>query len=96
MRLTAIAAIVLCLSGGLVRAEPPPVSRAWVQMTGEGAEARLITDASACPAITIDGQARAMQMRAAASEAFPVTVCRAPLPAGAKQAATPAGHGLSR
>ena len=87
MRLTVIAAIALCLSGGLARAQSPPGPRAWVQMTGEGAESRLITDAPACPAITIDGQTLPMQLRAAPSDAFPVRVCRAPLPAGAKQVA---------
>ena len=87
MRLTLFAAIALCLCAGAVCAQTPPGRRAWVEMTGQGAEARLVTDAAACPQITIDGRDVPMQLRAGPSAAFPVTLCRAPLPADAKQAA---------
>ena len=65
------------------------------------AQARVITDAGACPAISIDGRKRSMRLRAPAgqmaqrttlSEAklskpadFPVTTCEARLPKGARR-----------
>lgn len=52
---------------------------AWVQMTAGGAEARLVTDAGTCPAITVDGATRPMTQRAGPSIAFPDRVCAAVL-----------------
>jgi hypothetical protein len=65
------------------------------------AEARVITDAPACPPIVIDGRARPMRLRAPAGvmpqrptvsdpslskpAAFPVLACEALLPAGARR-----------
>ena len=59
----------------------------WVEFGERGiAEARVITDGPACPAILIDGVAGIMTERAAPSEAFPVRVCTAALPLGVKSA----------
>jgi len=73
------------------------------------ATARVETDAPACPAIRIDGHARRMQLRAGPAElplratastpalskpsAFPVRVCEASLPRGARRIAV-AGRAL--
>jgi hypothetical protein len=79
-----------------------PGSSAFVVLgeKGEGV-ARVITPASACPAIMIDGRAHAMKLRAGASvepqrptrstpalskpSAFPVAVCETVLPTGARR-----------
>lgn len=73
------------------------------------AQARVITDASTCPAITIDGSKRPMHLRAAAGRLpqrptasdpalskpadFPVLTCEAQLPRGARRAVV-AGRSL--
>jgi hypothetical protein len=69
---------------------PAPVGRAgaatdpiaWVQVTAEGAQARLVTAAADCPVIRVDGAPRAMAQRAAPTEAFPNRVCEATLRPG--------------
>ena len=53
----------------------------------DGVVARVITTEQACPEITIDGSTRAMQVRAAPDENFPVTVCDAAIARDAKSAA---------
>ncbi|HMH52847.1 MAG TPA: hypothetical protein VK548_21600 [Candidatus Acidoferrum sp.] len=65
------------------------VVSAWVEMVpGGGAEVRAITGETTCPALTVDGGPRLMQVRALADgKDFPVAVCVAPLPAGARSAA---------
>lgn len=52
----------------------------------DGVVARVITTDAACPEITFDGNASAMQLRAAPDEKFPVTVCDAAIPANTKDA----------
>jgi hypothetical protein len=75
--------IALALAGPALARTP---ATAWVQLSGEGAQVRAITDASACPVLTVDGNARAMSLRAAPDEAFANRVCEAVLPHGAKRA----------
>ena len=59
---------------------------AWVQINGGNrAQARAVTDADACPVLTVDGRARPMTERAAPSEAFANRICEAALPAGARR-----------
>lgn len=75
---------------------------AYVVMGDGGAIARVVTSAAACPVLRVDGRDVAMTVRFAAAtvplrptastpdnskpSAFPVTVCDAMLPAGAKRA----------
>jgi hypothetical protein len=59
------------------------VDRAWVEVTDRGAEARVVTSAAKCPALSIDGRVSPMRARAAPTAGFPTLVCAAPLPAGA-------------
>jgi hypothetical protein len=57
----------------------------WTQYGEHGAiGARLVTDESACPALIADGKSLPMTERAPPSQAFPVLVCVAAIPAGAK------------
>jgi hypothetical protein len=55
---------------------------AWVQATASGFEARLVTQAAACPVMRTDKGDVAMTARAAATADFP-QVCAAAIPAGA-------------
>ena len=55
---------------------------AWVQMTGQGAEARAVAGPGGCPEAKVDGKPAAMAARAAASAEFP-EVCALALPGGA-------------
>lgn len=86
-------ATLLCAAMAAAQAHPAFAERAWVQLTDRGPEARLVTRATACPPVQVDGKARPMQRRAAPSADFPVTVCRAALPRGAR-AASIAGRPL--
>jgi hypothetical protein len=88
-----LAALALLCVTGCGRAETPKdtqrapmVDRAWVELTGRGAEARLITATADCPAAAIDGKLTPMTGRVGPSADFPLTVCQAPLPKGARQA----------
>jgi hypothetical protein len=65
------------------------VAAAWVALgPGGGALVRVISEAGSCPALMVDGEARPLSVRAAADGgSFPVTVCEAPLPPGARAAA---------
>ena len=58
---------------------------AWVEMTGGGAELRLIPATGVCPAAVSDGVSLAMTPRSTPDAAFPDPVCVAPLPAGARR-----------
>jgi hypothetical protein len=55
---------------------------AWVQMTGSGAEVRLVSAAPECPTVRVDGEARPTLQRAGPGEAFPNRVCAARLRPG--------------
>jgi hypothetical protein len=84
MRNTAAAvAALLCLASSAV-AKPPLA--AWVEMTGAGAQVRAVTEAAACPALSVDGKARPMTLRAPPSEAFANRICEADLPNRASHA----------
>jgi hypothetical protein len=92
------ALLAACASGPLA----PPDFAAYVLLGEDGAaSARVVLDAAACPAITVDGDRHAMAVRAAPAtlprrpnatksdakpSAFPVLVCEAALPAGAASA----------
>lgn len=85
MRLAATILITLGLaSASEAVAKAPPV--AWVEMTGAGAQVRAVAEGARCPALSIDGKAHAMKLRAGPDEAFPNRICAAPLPRGAKRA----------
>jgi hypothetical protein len=58
---------------------------AWVQATSPGFEARLVTGASACPALHTDKGNVTMTVRAPAGADFPLT-CAGAIPAGASRA----------
>jgi hypothetical protein len=81
-------AVAFCIGLGatLARAQDAPLSQ-WVQlMPGGGSEARIVTTATACPKITIDGASVATTERAGPNGDFAVHLCVAPLPAGVKSA----------
>jgi len=60
---------------------------AWSQYGADGTvEARVITDEAACPALTIDGQAKPMTLRQQPSSAFAPKVCVGSIPAGTRKA----------
>ena len=59
----------------------------WVQYVPGGLEARVATGRQECPGIVIDGQTRPMSVRSGPGPDYPVLVCVAPLPSGAKEAA---------
>lgn len=59
----------------------------WVQYVPGGVEIRAATTAVACPVLSVDGLAAAMTIRAEPDPSFPVRICTARLPAGAKHAA---------
>ncbi len=58
-------------------------SRAWLQYVADGVEARVITDSSICPQMTVDGNAVAMTVRAGPSAGFATTVCSTKVPPAA-------------
>ncbi len=67
-------------------AEAPKVLSHWMQLgSGGAAEVRVLVQGQACPALTIDGQAGPMAVRAAATPEF-MQVCAASVPAGTKSA----------
>lgn len=64
------------------------VASVWVELGPNGVQiARAVSTTATCPNITIDGSAQAMDVRAAADTAFPVTICQTTIPTGAKTAA---------
>ena len=78
MRLTAAALLTAFCLAAPAAARPPLA--AWVEMTGAGAQVRAVTEEAACPALSVDGKARPMTLRAAPSEAFANRICEADLP----------------
>jgi len=82
----AVAAMAGCHAEPQATNEPDKADRAWVQLTGRGPEARLVTLAAACPKAVVDGKPLAMQTRAAPSPDFPVTACSLLLPPDARHA----------
>lgn len=55
---------------------------AWVELTGEGQQVRVVADSGHCPTLELDGRPTAMSLRAPAGGAFPVAVCQLTAPAG--------------
>lgn len=92
MRLSGLLLLLLLLALGAgpaaTAAEPAagPVST-YVVLGPDGAVARAITNAEACPDITIDQKTVRMHERAAPDDRFAVRVCEAVLPAQVKSAA---------
>lgn len=98
---SAALAVVATIAAG--RAEARDFSAMVVMGPGGTAEARVITDAAACPALNVDGHRRRMRLRAAAARLparptasggdeskpadFPVLTCEAPIPRGARRVA---------
>jgi len=60
--------------------------RAWVEMTGAGAQARVETTDAHCPSAELDGRSIPMQLRAGPDAAFPVTMCQLDIPANVRRA----------
>lgn len=83
--------VLAAILGALLVGVPPlPADAgtlaAWSQY-GEGGvvQARLVTDDPSCPALTVDGKPLSMTERAPPNSAFPVRVCVATVPAGARR-----------
>ncbi len=96
--LVALAAVSAAVVPGAAAAQTGTLEAAYVVLGGAGAVARAILSGTReCPAITLDGDTRAMHVRAApetgANPAFPVLVCEAPIPADTA-AAEILGRGL--
>ena len=88
--------LILGLSVIGLAAVCPPVQAEvlahWVAIGPEGrVEARAVTDEAVCPALTIDGSAVLMELRAEPNVAHAVRVCSLAIPAGAV-AVQLAGH----
>ncbi len=68
-------------------AQAPKLESAYVVLGPQGAVARaVLSGASVCPAITIDGAPQPMTVRAPPDTRFPVLVCEKQIPAAASQA----------
>jgi hypothetical protein len=96
-RLALLAIALLATACATTRPAPEgSVAAAWIELgPGGAAQVRAITEAAQCPPLTVDGTASPMQIRAAADGgSFPVTVCEAPRPSGARAAAI-AGQALA-
>jgi hypothetical protein len=79
----ALQALSLLLAASPAIAQPVA---AWTELTGQGAEVRVVAGPGGCPKATIDGGPASMVMRAQASAEFPA-VCVLALPAGAASVA---------
>jgi len=74
--------LILALALATAAAGPGRAAQtAWVEMTAAGPEARVVTDAPSCPAITIGGRRQAMALRTGPVPTFANRVCVARLPA---------------
>ena len=83
MRFPALALVALLLAAP-ASAEDAALSQ-WVQFVpGGGQEARVVTSAAACPALTVDGASVAMAERAPPNANFPVRLCSLVIPPKAK------------
>jgi hypothetical protein len=79
MRFPALALAALLLAAP-ASAEDAALSQ-WVQFVpGGGQEARVVTSAAACPALTVDGASVAMAERAPPNANFPVRLCSLVIP----------------
>jgi hypothetical protein len=81
------ASTLLLLAALPASAQSPKLEAAYVVLGPQGAVARaVLADASACPAVTIDGQQQPMAVRARPDAMFPVLVCEARIAAAAGSA----------
>jgi len=79
---------VLTLAAALpAAADPAPAAHRWVELTARGPELRAVVPDGVCPEASLDGRPTPMHRRAAANEAFPVTVCQLLVPHGVHRAA---------
>ena len=84
MRSTLLLAVLVLLPVTL-SARARVTSPAWVQFNLDGVpEARVAVSGDVCPTILIDGAVQPMQTRSVADQNFPIELCSAVLPAGAK------------
>ena len=74
-----LALLALAFAAGAANAS------AWVEMTAEGAEVRVVTEALQCPPLIVDGHRVATAERAAPNAAFANRVCSVKLPNGARR-----------
>ena len=80
-------ASLLFLLPAAAQAQDTGVLSQWVQLSaGGGSEARIVTSAAICPALTVDGASLPTTERAAPSSYFPVRLCSAQIPFSAKSA----------
>ncbi|MCC7274028.1 MAG: metallophosphoesterase [Alphaproteobacteria bacterium] len=77
-RAAAIASVVLAATATPAAAD---TTAPWVVLGPDGAVVRVATTDAACPRIRYDDFDRPMQVRVGPWEAYPHTVCEAPLPA---------------
>ncbi|MGE0719628.1 MAG: metallophosphoesterase [Alphaproteobacteria bacterium] len=82
MRASAIACLAVALFATPAAAE---TFHPWVTMGPAGPVVRTITTDAACPTVRYDDFDRPMQIRIGPWDAYPVTVCEAPLPAIVRQ-----------
>lgn len=61
-----------------------PADYAWVELGPDGALARIVTSEAACPALRVDQDILPMVERGRRSQNFPVLVCEALIPNGAR------------
>ena len=86
MKRTVLGLVALLLLRLPAPAVAAPDDRAWVELTGRGAELRLATHASACPEAQLDGRATPMAVRARPSPGFPLLLCQLGAPEGVHRA----------
>ncbi|MDB5410237.1 MAG: hypothetical protein JWL84_5149 [Rhodospirillales bacterium] len=85
--LRVLAAAAFCLAVTPAFAASELVAR-WMQYDAAGAaQARLVVDGDACPALTVDGKSVATTQRAAPGAGFPYRICTASLPADGRSIA---------
>jgi hypothetical protein len=83
----ALLASMLALAPQAAQAQSAKIESVFVVLGPQGAVARaIVAEATRCPAITIDGRQREMNVRAAPEAMFAVLVCEMPIPASATAA----------
>ena len=86
MQRFALTFFLMALPAKALAADAMPAAQ-WVQLApGGGSEVRIVTSATACPTVTVDGAALATTERAPPNANFPERLCTAPIPANAKTA----------
>jgi hypothetical protein len=80
-------ALAFILLTPLAQAQARKLEAAYVVLGPQGPVARaILANATACPAIAIDGAQQPMTIRAMPDAVFPVLTCELPIPAGAASA----------